>query len=172
METDIFIFENYRQMFPGLKGRELSDRLIERALSFYGLDDVTVAHTDKGKPYAAGTGIYVSASHSGAFFACAVSPHKVGIDIQEERKASVRKIADRYFTAEEQEFIKERGGSSFFFLWTRKEALCKLTGNGMADIIGGIPVLGRDDVSFTDFQLEEGIFCSCCISKGESITGE
>lgn len=160
----LYIYENYKDLFPGLTGRELTDRLIAEALEEYGAADTTIHRTDKGKPYTDGD-VFFSVSHSGEHLVCLVSEKPVGVDIQSERRADVTKISRRYFTQEECRYVDETGSEGFFLLWTRKEAYCKYTGRGLEEIIKGTPVLNREDVEFFDFQLEKGLYCSCCIRK-------
>ena len=164
---DIFIYENYRDMFPEAEGRALTDALIAESLAAFGAGKRSVKRTEKGKPYVEAEkgmrDIYVSVSHSGDCFACLIDHRPVGIDIQQERPAAVKKIADRYFTEAERRYVEREGESGFFRIWTRKEAYAKLTGAGMEEILRGTEVIDRSDVEFLDFQLEKGMYCSCCM---------
>ena len=141
---EIRIYEDYREMFPDRKGRELTDRLLSHALADAGLPDLEILRTDKGKPYVNSTNIYISASHSKNLFACLIGDRPLGIDLQHGRKL---------------------GAPEFFRLWARKEAFSKYTGRGLEDVMAGISVLNRMDVEFLDFQWEKDVYCSCCIKK-------
>lgn len=167
---ELYVIENYKDVFPALSGSDLTDALIRDCLAAYGMQDVRLARTEKGKPYIeAGREedrVHFSVSHSGNYFVCLVDAHPVGVDIQHARKADVRKIGERYFTDKEKAFLAKQGEKGFFTLWTRKEAYCKYTGNGLAEIIKGTSVWGREDVVFLDFQLEKDLYCSCCMMKG------
>lgn len=168
---ELYVVENYKDLFPERTGSDLTDALIRELLAAYGLPDVKLARTKTGKPYAeAGKEedrVHFSVSHSGHYFVCLIDAHPVGVDIQHARKVDVRKIGKRYFTDEEQDFLAKQGEKGFFTLWTRKEAYCKYTGNGLAEIIKGTSVWNRDDVTFLDFQLEKDLYCSCCMMKGK-----
>ena len=75
---EIRIYEDYREMFPDRKGRELTDRLLSHALADAGLPDLEILRTDKGKPYVNSTNIYISASHSKNLFACLIGDRPLG----------------------------------------------------------------------------------------------
>ena len=158
---ELYIIENYKEKYPDLKGSALTDKLIEDCLLEYGIQSPQVLRTVKGKPYA--KGICLSVSHGGAYFVCLIADKPVGIDVQEKRRVTADKIASRYFTPSERKYMEKKGESGFFILWTRKEAYSKLTGEGLAEVIRGTEVLERSDVEFTDFQLEDGVWCSYCI---------
>lgn len=185
-KMEIRIYEDYRDMYPDLKGRELTDRLLSHALAEAGMQDLEILRTEKGKPYvqaAAGAdkagendcsgrpggsyspSIYISASHSKNLFACLIGDRPLGIDLQHGRKLDPEKIAGRYFAEEEAELVRQLGAPEFFRLWTRKEAFSKYTGRGLEDVMAGISVLNRTDVEFLDFQWEKDVYCSCCIKK-------
>lgn len=161
---ELYIFENYKTHFPDLTGQQLTDHLIMKALAEYGTPADTICRTEKGKPYV-NEDIFFSVSHSGGYFVCLVSDRPVGVDIQKERYADMKKISRRYFTHEECTYADEAGRDGFFLLWTRKEAYCKYTGRGLEEILKGTPVINREDVEFFDFQLEKGLYCSCCREK-------
>lgn len=170
---EIYIIEDYKEKYPELKARDLTDALIVECLEDYGVEAPQMLRTPKGKPYIKipdssdfseiTEAVHFSVSHSGKYFLCAIADKNIGIDIQDHRKADTKKIADRYFTEEEIQLIDEGGDKEFFFIWARKEAYSKYTGKGLQELMQGTPVLNRTDVEFIDFQLEEGMWCSCCI---------
>ena len=160
----LYFFENYKELFPDLTGQCLTDRLIIRALEEYGTSACRIHRTDRGQPYV-DEDVHLSVSHSGEHFVCLISEKLVGVDIQKARRADMTKISRRYFTREECDYADEAGSEGFFLLWTRKEAYCKYTGRGLEEILKGTSVLNREDVEFFDFQLEKGLYCSCCIEK-------
>lgn len=173
LNMELYIFENYRDIFPKLDGKRLTEALIKEALCEWGCPDAVISRSGKGKPYVKNHGgIYISASHSGSYFVCLIGNVPVGVDIQEYRKANTGAVGRRYFTREENEFISEKGSDGFFQLWTMKEAYAKYTGNGISDIIKKTSVFGRDDVEFFGFQIEKGMYCSCCMMKTEQTAEE
>lgn len=84
------------------------------------------------------TGITFNVSHSHGLALIAVSTNNcIGIDIELERSdVEIEKLARRYFSKNEYEAIMAFEGNnrrrSFFATWTRKEALVKATGTGIA----------------------------------------
>ncbi|NLD20456.1 MAG: 4'-phosphopantetheinyl transferase superfamily protein [Clostridiales bacterium] len=160
---ELYVFENYKSLYPELTGKELTDRLALCALEEYGADDAVIARTYKGKPYVLNhQDIYFSVSHSGGFFVCLIGDTPLGVDIQKRSKTNIDGIIKRYFTEGEREYIEERGDSAFFTLWARKEAYAKYTGEGLQAILAKAPVLNRKDVEFFDFQLERDLYGSWC----------
>lgn len=168
---EIRIYEDYRDMYPELKGRTLTDRLLSHALAEAGIPDSLILRTENGKPYVKNTAgrnkpdIYISASHSKNLFVCLIGDKPLGIDLQHGIKVKHEKIAGRYFAEDEAELVRRLGAPEFFKLWTRKEAFSKYTGNGLRDVMARTSVLNRNDVEFLDFQLERDIYCSCCIQR-------
>ncbi|MDO4745548.1 MAG: 4'-phosphopantetheinyl transferase superfamily protein [Bacillota bacterium] len=162
---ELYIIEKYKNRYPFLKGRRLTDALILDCLKEYGIENPEVQRTDKGKPYSTTGDVHLSVSHTKELFLCIIDEAPVGIDVEVRRATNFDKISHRYFTAEEKAYIDENGEAGFFKIWTRKEAYSKLTGRGLEEIIKGTPVLERDDVEFTDMQLEDGVWCAYCVKK-------
>lgn len=71
--------------------------------------------------------VWISISHSGDFAAVAISNHKVGIDIQQQREMKSQERMMQMCYSEEE----KGSGESFFYHWTRKEAYSKMLGLGM-----------------------------------------
>lgn len=165
----LLIVDNYKNLYPSLTGKSLTDRVVIELLKHYYPDiessGIQIKRTENGKPYIVwGEGKaapHISVSHCDGIFACAIDDDNVGIDIQNERDVAAEKIKSRYFTDAEQ-------AEDFYKVWTRKEAYSKFTGRGLAQIIDGEEVLERQDVIFDDFVIPENIHVSVCrpSSKG------
>lgn len=83
---------------------------------------------------------YVNLSHGGDYAACALAPTDVGIDLEPVRRYR-ENVAKRICSAEEmQELLKEKKeeeqNRQFTKLWTRKESMAKLSGEGIAMLLG------------------------------------
>lgn len=82
---------------------------------------------------------YVNLSHGGDYAACALAPADVGIDLEPVRRYR-ESVAKRICSAEEmRELLKEKKeeerNRQFTKLWTRKESMAKLSGEGIAMLL-------------------------------------
>lgn len=103
--------------------------ILQAAKELCGAEDPKVLRTAAGKPYFADLPIFFSLSHSGERAILAVSDREIGADIQEKRAVNLR-LAARFFTARENEYIGE-DVDRFFEIWTKKEAYGKWQGVGL-----------------------------------------
>ena len=108
----------------------------------YGLDGekITIERNAHGKPYLPGhPQICFNISHSGEYAACAFASIPIGMDLQQHRRAAWERMAERYFSAEDQkrlaaaenavvpdldrrvELRQVEGNRSFGFSWNGKE---------------------------------------------------
>ena len=106
-------------------------RVIKRE---YGISPLPeLARTELGKPYFPTLPhIQFSISHSRTLILCALSDRPVGVDIEDIRPR--RENLPQYaLTEEEFQTYQALGGDwpAFYALWTRKEAWCKYTGQGL-----------------------------------------
>ena len=79
-------------------------------------------------------GFHWSITHKRAYAAGVVSTAPVGIDI-EHFEPRDRELYDSLAGEEEWAILGERSWSSFFHLWTAKEAVLKANGVGIADLL-------------------------------------
>lgn len=98
-------------------------------------DELIIKRTSGGKPYldlpreeGKRSLPGISITHSGDIWMCLFSDSDCGIDFQYVRSGSKEKIADRFFTEGEKEYIEN--GGDFFDVWCRREALGKYTCGG------------------------------------------
>lgn len=162
----------------GSDGRREAQALLCAALRLaYGVEELPVmARTEKGKPYFPGCpGLHFNLSHSGGLCLCAVGDGPVGVDIELVRpRRALEDLGARAFSAPELAWFTRRGGTleDFYTLWTRKEALAKFTGEGIADVRGVVPPLpGEESISpaVKSWTGEGWRAAVCCAAPPEEI---
>ena len=134
-------------------------------LENYGANPLSLEYiySERGKPYLKNVPFYFNLSHSGEFILCVISEQEVGADIQWRKPQAQERLVERFFSKEEKEMytvMSEAERHAFFYrMWARKEAYGKLTGEGIAAVIG-------EDCS--DGGLRRNEACkSDCIRKNE-----
>lgn len=81
-------------------------------------------------------GFYVNLSHGGNYAVCAMDTNPVGVDIESVRQYK-KNVAERICTSAELQSLlvlkkEEEKNQIFTKLWTRKESMAKLSGEGLA----------------------------------------
>ncbi len=147
-----WLCEDYFQMPPGT------------------LRDAQVLRTEHGKPYLPDLPVEVSVSHTGRLFAALIAEEgvgPVGLDVQSMRDAQYEKIAQRFFTEEEYNYVLQHDKKGFYQLWTRKEALTKYWGLPLLETAGDrslVDAAGILDTSegirLTELHLETDIMAA------------
>ena len=154
----------------------LAYQLLCRALSeeFGITGNPLFEYAANGKPSIAGhPEIFFSLSHCREAVACAVRPRPVGIDV--ESVGRYREAVARYAMSDrEQALIRQAAQPQLIFtrLWTMKEALLKLTGQGigshMKHVLDDLYYYCDDEdhhcpYRFTTIErLSEGYLCTVC----------
>lgn len=139
-----------------ITAEKLRNEILEE--SFFLADAVRhISVLPQGKPVIDIPGIDFSVTHSHRLAAAAVcgettvksgiyideSVLRIGIDAEKIRysypESKIKRISERFFSAEEQEIIFSCESHSekiknFFKIWTLKESICKMTGEGLAGI--------------------------------------
>lgn len=138
--ADRFHFERDGSRFAAGRGflRHILSRYTERPARGF-----VFAYGEQGKPYIAGAPDVVSLSfnltHSQGLALYAVTrDHPVGIDMEFVRPIGGGDIAERFFTPWERDELEalpdDQRNEGFFNAWTRKEAVLKATGQGLAGL--------------------------------------
>jgi 4'-phosphopantetheinyl transferase len=123
--------------------------LLSRALDAHGFDGTMALenfrYSDKGRPYIEGMDVDFNISHSGDLVTCAFSTSaKVGIDLQ-KKMALTQTQANLYFKLIEGTNCPEDMRADYVIeVWTRKEAVSKLVGDGLS--IAFKQVLVHEDI--------------------------
>lgn len=156
-------------------GKEQTERLIWQALHQYeqengiefAKENARICRQERGKPYFDCIPVEFSVSHTGDLWVCLMNEgnQPIGVDIQIERNTDYEKIAKRYFTQDEQQYISKHGRCGFFRLWARKEAYAKYTGDGITRKLSDVSTQNNIDVFFMDFQIKEDVAGACCTKE-------
>lgn len=92
-------------------------------------DPAALVTADEGGVRYLAADVHLNLSHSGEFFAVALAPLPVGVDLERCRPRAVAGQAARLFCAREAARLAELSGDTqlqaFYRLWTLKEAACK-----------------------------------------------
>ena len=138
-----FHFEQHRNRFVCCRGIV---RMILSAYLHCAARDIHFEYGPNGKPLV--DGLYFNVAHSNGLALVAVSiSHEIGVDVETVRWLNdFDELVSRFFCRRESQLFarvpNKLKPAAFFNLWTRKEALLKATGEGIAYS------LNRVDVTF------------------------
>ncbi|MBQ6240521.1 MAG: 4'-phosphopantetheinyl transferase superfamily protein [Firmicutes bacterium] len=93
-----------------------------------------VAFEENGKPYFVENPVYFSISHSHGVCAAAVADRPVGVDVERIRDSYNPRLVERSLTDAEKKAYE----GDFTRIWSRKEAVGKMTGKGITGYPNGI----------------------------------
>lgn len=136
----------------------LEEMLRER----FGLDHCPeFSYMEKGKPYLEEyPGIHFNISHCPRAVACAVSDHPVGIDVEVIQQAGA--VAGFVLNRDELSAVNrsEHPDVDFTVLWTRKECVLKLSGEGISDNVRDILSVINQELIRTAVRADSGYVLS------------
>lgn len=133
-----------------------------RLAHFYFENPPDIILAEGGKPFfREGKDCFFSASHSGSVCVVAFASCEVGLDVESTRRIGrFDEIAGRFFHEEERDAMrmtKSEKQRVFYEIWTRKEAVLKMSGKGLAGNLAGFNAL-RDPVESPDGPVHVGTF--------------
>ncbi len=134
-------------------------------------DDFKFERGNFGKPYLLESVIFFNLSYSDNYIAVVFSRQEVGIDIEEISNCKF-KIMDRFFTSNEQSYIKNSNNLNmtnqrFYEIWTRKEAFIKRDGRGLNIPLRSFDVLINENVPYFNTIFYNNHIISICVDKKE-----
>ena len=111
------------------------------------------------------------------------SCHRVGVDLELIREGRAHlngRVAERFFTEQEKKLLADsRSSDDFYRIWTEKEAVAKLFGIGLSELIShGGKIDGAEGLTVYRFVLTRGgeryflTLCSDARGEVEIINGE
>ena len=122
--------------------------------------EITFLRNRYGKPYIKEFPKYhFNISHTSNIIVIVISNDEIGVDIEKIKNADLR-IAKRFFTKDEQEYILENSlvqNNRFYEVWTKKEAYMKYVGKGL---YMPLKTFKREDYLIT--------ICGDCLDNGFS----
>ena len=159
-ESEMSFSEKYSS--PDSKAAYLKGRFGVRSFaSLYASlapSDVKIEISKSGKPFFTNIeDLHFNISHSGSEVAIAFSTKPVGFDMELlDRKRDFRAIANRFFTNQESNEVKsaeEYGNELFVRIWTAKEAMLKLSGEGLSGGLNRAMALREREGRLADQQI-------------------
>lgn len=145
----------------------LSGHALARYALFREFGDSRLILTPRKKPLAA-PGAYLSISHSCGVCAVAVADEPVGLDIELNERApeKLMKLAKRFFSADEAEYVKPDPANRFYEIWCKKESYVKYTGEGFSREFPGFSVFALKE-HFSSFEIYGHFGCVCMLKSAE-----
>lgn len=125
----------------------LSHRLLLAAARQYADStfDSTIAFGPFGKPYFPyAPSIHFNITHSGDYWMCAFADAPVGVDLQRYQSCDRASLSRKFFHPAEDAFLRQRGYTDFFELWSAKESYLKYTGQGITQNLNEHSVVAPD----------------------------
>jgi len=153
-KISILKYKKIQDMQNSLFSDLLSKYLIHK---IYGIkfNRVKFMYNDYGKPLInCSEEIYFNISHSDNYIVCALDNKSIGIDIERVTNIDL-KIADRFFTKEELEYIhlnKIDKIERFYEIWTMKESYIKAIGIGLSMPLNSFSVINDQSVTLYNNQ--------------------
>ncbi len=123
---EILVVTQLQKSQTPLSSAELTERALGLIARQIGVPLIRYEKDARGKPVVIdGTG-FLSVTHTHTFHAVAYAPFPIGIDAEPKEEKRER-VAQRFFSPEEKTL-------PFSFVWTAKEAVSKLIGEGISMI--------------------------------------
>ncbi len=131
----------------------------------YGIEAYpTFEEATNGKPFLAGyPHIHFNLSHTRGVAACVVSDAPVGIDVERIRRYNDM-LARRVLSEKEYGLLSNAAekGVEFIRMWTMKESLLKLTGEGIRRELNGVDIFDGAYAFLTSVDREKQYVCTVC----------
>ena len=118
--------------------------------------------------------IHFNISHSDDTVAVAFCDEEIGVDIEKIKTANF-KIAERFFSKDEQEYVSSHSDKdlAFFEIWTAKEAYFKQSGKGIGTDFSKVSVKNAViSPKITTFERNGFTVSVCCDKKDEIVCKE
>ena len=165
----------WRERHPGCTAEDAMRRSLGGlCLLRIALPGARLAYTSAGRPYLPDGEAECSITHTEDWIFCAVCvskdgtcPSRVGVDAENGQRLSssrLEALSSRWFSPQEQRlFLEDPSSFTFLRIWTRKEALVKWTGQGMAGLRSSDTTRAEKDLAlaYAEYTVE-GTLVSLC----------
>lgn len=158
--ADRFRFPIHRQRFIAARAN------LRKILSAYLQCDpktIQFSYSARGKPYLPESTLQFNVSHSEDMAVYALTPdYPIGVDIELTKTVYDDAVAARFFSAAEYASLcalpEAERVLCFYRIWSRKEAMIKVTGEGLAFALShfSVPVEKTDNAMTVSFNNEAG----------------
>jgi len=149
---------------------ENNDYLSNKIRSYYeqkGIFNLCFEKSENGKPFIKNRNdVFFNISHTKSKTIVAFYNENIGVDIEEEKEIN-KKIVEKFYSVNEKKEIENAGElkkRKFVEIWTRKEALCKYSGEGLT-----VQNLSKDTVTLDGVEIKtlfiDKSIISFCIKK-------
>lgn len=133
------------------------------------VETLTIAQRENGKPYAVGEPFFFNLSHCDGLAVCAVSTERdVGVDVErirEYREPTAKRVMS---DSEYANFLSSGDKDRMFFrMWTFKESVLKLTGEGLRRAPREVDFFHRDQYHVEQYEITlngKEFIISCAIN--------
>lgn len=133
------------------------------------LETLTIAQRENGKPYAVGEPFFFNLSHCDGLAVCAVSTDRVvGVDVErirEYREPTAKRVMS---DSEYANFLSSDDKDRMFFrMWTFKESVLKLTGEGLRRAPREVDFFNRNQYHVEQYEITlngKEFIISCAIN--------
>jgi 4'-phosphopantetheinyl transferase len=137
--------------------------------------EIAISADQYGKPeLPAYPHLHFNISHSGKYVVCAICGSPVGIDVESHQRRDFLEIAQRFFHAEETEYIKsfsteDERAVAFTDIWTMKESYIKRDGRGLTIPLASFSVLSLQNITFHKVLDTSEAVCHVCVGLDEKV---
>ncbi len=142
---------------------EIGKKLAEHAFFEVFKKHAVLSHKKSGEPFFEGAeNTFISISHSNGLCVAALSDSEIGVDAELMTGDTERhtRLAERFFTFSESEYVKDFPDKNFFEIWCKKESYMKYIGKGFSQPMSSFSVF-KLPIRFSHFIYSKHMICVC-----------
>ncbi len=168
--------EDARDALDGLVSvKRRLERLAARVLlrEAFPMAGQRVGYGDDGRPFLLDSSLDVSFSHTAGYAAVALSPKKVGIDVERISGSKALRLSPRFMNGDELSMVSSSPTpeADAVVVWSAKEAAYKIVGRSVYDFkrtisVGNMGLGGSFDVTVNALGHVGVIVMHCVVAEG------